>query len=101
MARAAKFLDDMKELGFQTAFKGGLSFNLQDLYMPAAKADVRTQATNEVEAAVNNYNMGFVTNDERYNRVIDIWTRINNKLAAHVMHILSKDNQGFNAVYRM
>ncbi|MCT1524624.1 MULTISPECIES: DNA-directed RNA polymerase subunit beta' [Sphingobacterium] len=101
MARAAKFLDDMKELGFQTAFKGGLSFNLQDLNIPAAKADLITQATNEVEEVMNNYNMGFITNNERYNQIIDIWTRINNRLTAHVMDILSNDNQGFNSVYMM
>jgi len=101
MARAAKFLDDMKELGFQTAFKGGLSFNLQDLNIPAAKADLIAQATNEVEEVMNNYNMGFITNNERYNQIIDIWTRINNRLTAHVMDILSNDNQGFNSVYMM
>src|SRR5690606_26449140 len=80
MARAAKFLDDMKELGFATAFKGGLSFNLQDLNIPAAKAELITQATNEVDEVMNNYNMGFITNNERYNQIIDIWTRINNRL---------------------
>ncbi|MFD2597848.1 DNA-directed RNA polymerase subunit beta' [Sphingobacterium corticis] len=101
MARAAKFLDDMKELGFQTAFKGGLSFNLQDLNIPAAKTDLIDQATNEVEEVMNNYNMGFITNNERYNQIIDIWTRINNRLTAHVMDILSNDNQGFNSVYMM
>ncbi|SEG70435.1 DNA-directed RNA polymerase subunit beta' [Sphingobacterium lactis] len=101
MARAAKFLDDMKELGFQTAFKGGLSFNLQDLNIPAAKADLIQQATNEVEEVMNNYNMGFITNNERYNQIIDIWTRINNRLTSHVMDILSNDNQGFNSVYMM
>ncbi|MFZ4262580.1 DNA-directed RNA polymerase subunit beta' [Sphingobacterium sp. HJSM2_6] len=101
MARAAKFLDDMKELGFQTAFKGGLSFNLQDLNIPAAKADLIGQATNEVEEVMSNYNMGFITNNERYNQIIDIWTRINNRLTAHVMDILSNDNQGFNSVYMM
>ncbi|PVH24899.1 DNA-directed RNA polymerase subunit beta' [Sphingobacterium corticibacter] len=101
MARAARFLDDMKELGFQTAFKGGLSFNLQDLNIPAAKTDLLDQATNEVEEVMNNYNMGFITNNERYNQIIDIWTRINNRLTAHVMDILSNDNQGFNSVYMM
>ncbi|MCW2261151.1 MULTISPECIES: DNA-directed RNA polymerase subunit beta' [Sphingobacterium] len=101
MARAAQFLDDMKELGFQTAFKGGLSFNLQDLNIPAAKTDLIQQATNEVEEVMNNYNMGFITNNERYNQIIDIWTRINNKLTSHVMDILSNDNQGFNSVYMM
>src|SRR5690606_2632778 len=85
MARSAQFLDDMKELGFQTSFKGGLSFNLQDLNIPAAKADLIEQATNEVEEVMNNYNMGFITNNERYNQIIDIWTRINNRLTAYVM----------------
>src|SRR5690606_8695823 len=101
MARAAKFLDDLKDLGFQAAFKGGLSFNLEDLNIPDAKADLIQQATNEVEEVMNNYNMGFITNNERYNQIIDIWTRINNRLTAHVMDILSNDNQGFNPVYMM
>ncbi|MGK6351881.1 DNA-directed RNA polymerase subunit beta' [Parapedobacter sp. DT-150] len=101
MARAAKFLDDIKELGFQMAFKGGLSFNLQDLNIPDAKADLIGQATKEVEEVMNNYNMGFITNNERYNQIIDIWTRINNRLTANVMEILSTDNQGFNSVYMM
>lgn len=101
MARAAKFLDDIKELGFQMAFRGGLSFNLQDLNIPDAKAGLIEQATREVEEVMNNYNMGFITNNERYNQIIDIWTRINNRLTANVMDILSNDNQGFNSVYMM
>ncbi|MFC6102606.1 DNA-directed RNA polymerase subunit beta' [Olivibacter domesticus] len=101
MARAAQFLDDIKELGFQMAFRGGLSFNLQDLNIPDAKADLIGQATKEVEEVMNNYNMGFITNNERYNQIIDIWTRINNRLTANVMDILSNDNQGFNSVYMM
>src|SRR5690606_27624559 len=101
MARAAQFLDDMKELGFQTAFKGGLSINLQDLNIPSAKAELNEQATNEMKEVMNNYNVGFITNNERYNQIIDIWTRINNRLTAYVMDILSNDNQGFNSVYMM
>lgn len=101
MARAAKFLDDIKEMGFQMAFKGGLSFNLQDLNIPDAKVELIGQATNEVEEVMNNYNMGFITNNERYNQIIDIWTRINNRLTANVMDILSNDRQGFNPVYMM
>lgn len=101
MARAAKFLDDIKEMGFQMAFKGGLSFNLQDLNIPDAKVDLIDQATKEVEEVMNNYNMGFITNNERYNQIIDIWTRINNRLTANVMDILSNDKQGFNPVYMM
>jgi len=101
MARAAQFLDDIKELGFQMAFRGGLSFNLQDLNIPDAKLTLIEQASNEVEEVMNNYNMGFITNNERYNQIIDIWTRINNRLTANVMEILSTDNQGFNSVYMM
>ncbi len=101
MARAAQFLDDIKELGFQMAFQGGLSFNLQDVNIPAEKSKLIDQATKEVEEVMNNYNMGFITNNERYNQIIDIWTRINNRLTANVMAQLSSDNQGFNSVYMM
>ncbi len=101
MARAAKFLDEIKELGFKMAFQGGLSFNLQDLNIPDAKVDLIELASNEVEEVMNNYNMGFITNNERYNQIIDIWTRINNRLTVNVMQILSTDNQGFNSVYMM
>ncbi len=101
MARAAQFLDDIKELGFQMAFRGGLSFNLLDLNIPEAKVTLISQASKEVEEVMNNYNMGFITNNERYNQIIDVWTRINNKLTANVMEILSTDNQGFNSVYMM
>ena len=101
MARAAQFLDDIKELGFQMAFQGGLSFNLQDVNIPAEKSKLIDQATKEVEEVMNNYNMGFITNNERYNQIIDIWTRINNRLTANVMTQLSSDNQGFNSVYMM
>ncbi len=101
MARAAQFLDEIKELGFQMAFQGGLSFNLQDLNIPAEKSQLIGQASKEVEEVMNNYNMGFITNNERYNQIIDIWTRINNRLTANVMNQLSNDNQGFNSVYMM
>lgn len=101
MARAAQFLDEIKELGFQMAFRGGLSFNLQDLNIPAEKVTLIAQASKEVEEVMNNYNMGFITNNERYNQIIDIWTRINNRLTSNVMEILSNDNQGFNSVYMM
>src|ERR1700750_3129973 len=101
MARAAQFLDDIKELGFQMAFRGGLSFNLKDLNIPAEKVTLIEQASKEVEDVMNNYNMGFITNNERYNQIIDVWTRINNRLTANVMDILSNDNQGFNSVYMM
>jgi len=101
MARAAQFLDDIKELGFQMAFHGGLSFNLLDINIPDSKVTLIEQATKEVDEVMNNYNMGFITNNERYNQIIDIWTRINNRLTSNVMDILSNDNQGFNSVYMM
>src|SRR5476651_602743 len=101
MARAAQFLDDIKELGFKMAFQGGLSFNLKDINIPAEKVTLIETASKEVEDVMGNYNMGFITNNERYNQIIDIWTRINNRLTANVMEILSTDNQGFNSVYMM
>src|SRR5699024_7149372 len=101
MAKAAQFLDDLKDLGFEKAFEGGLSFSLGDLNIPDSKTDLLQQATKEVDEVMNNYNMGFITNNERYNQIIDIWTRINNKLTSNIMDILSKDNDGFNPVYMM
>ena len=101
MARAAQFLDDIKELGFRMAFQGGLSFNLKDINIPAEKVTLIATASKQVEDVMGNYNMGFITNNERYNQIIDIWTRINNRLTANVMEILSSDNQGFNSVYMM
>ncbi len=101
MARSARFLDDIKELGFRMAFQGGLSFNLQDVNIPVEKHTLLAQAAGEVEEVRNNYNMGFITNNERYNQIIDIWTRINNRLTTFVMNQLSSDNQGFNSVYMM
>jgi DNA-directed RNA polymerase subunit beta' len=91
MARSARFLDDIKELGFKMAFQGGLSFNLQDVNIPVEKHTLLEQAANEVEEVRNNYNMGFITNNERYNQIIDIWTRINNRLTTFVMNQLSSD----------
>ncbi|HEY4324195.1 MAG TPA: DNA-directed RNA polymerase subunit beta' [Mucilaginibacter sp.] len=101
MARAAQFLDDIKELGFRMAFQGGLSFNLKDINIPAEKVTLIETASKQVDDVMGNYNMGFITNNERYNQIIDIWTRINNRLTANVMEILSTDNQGFNSVYMM
>jgi DNA-directed RNA polymerase subunit beta' len=101
MDRAAQFLDEIKELGFRMAFKGGLSFNLQDLTIPAEKVKLIAQASSEVEEVMGNYNMGFITNNERYNQIIDIWTRINSRLTDNVMKQLAADNQGFNSVYMM
>src|SRR3569833_1070632 len=83
------------------AFRGGLSFNLKDINIPEQKVKLIEQASKEVEEVMGNYNMGFITNNERYNQIIDIWTRINNRLTANEMELLSPDTQGFNSVYMM
>jgi DNA-directed RNA polymerase subunit beta' len=100
-AATAKFLDDIKELGFKMAYDGGLSFNLGDVIIPEIKEELIAEANTEVEEVMNNYNMGFITNNERYNQIIDIWTHTNSKLTNTLMAKLSKDKQGFNAVYMM
>jgi DNA-directed RNA polymerase subunit beta' len=100
-AKTAKFLDDIKDLGYSMAFKGGLSFNLDDVIVPQVKETLIGQASDEVDEVVNNYNMGFITNNERYNQIIDIWTHTNSQLTVSLMNQLSKDKQGFNPVYMM
>jgi DNA-directed RNA polymerase subunit beta' len=100
-AKTAKFLDDIKDLGYTMAFRGGLSFNLGDVIVPKVKDELIDAANEEVEEVVSNYNMGFITNNERYNQIIDIWTHTNANLTRRVMEDLSKDNQGFNPVYMM
>lgn len=101
LAATAKFLDDIKELGFHYAFRGGLSFSLSDVEIPAEKFVLIDEAQAEVDEIWENYNMGFITNNERYNQVIDIWTRITNRVTDHLMKQLAEDNQGFNSVYMM
>jgi DNA-directed RNA polymerase subunit beta' len=101
MAKTAKFLDDIKDLGFKTAFKGGLSFNLGDIETPAEKFKIIKDARTQVDEVMSNYSMGFITNNERYNQVIDIWTHANSKVTKKVMDVLSTDKQGFNSVYMM
>jgi DNA-directed RNA polymerase subunit beta' len=100
-AKAARFLDDIKNLGFTMAFKGGLSFNLGDVVVPKLKEELIHKANLEVEEVMSNYNMGFITNNERYNQIIDIWTHTNANLTKKVMSDLSSDNQGFNPAYMM
>ena len=100
-AKTAKFLDDIKDLGYSMAFKGGLSFNLDDVIVPQIKETLVGSASAEVDEVVNNYNMGFITNNERYNQIIDIWTHTNSQLTVALMNQLSKDKQGFNPVYMM
>jgi len=100
-AKTAKFLDDIKDLGFMMAFQGGLSFNLGDVIIPAIKEQLVADANAEVDEVMNNYNMGFITNNERYNQIIDIWTHTNSHLTQTLMKQLAKDKQGFNPVYMM
>jgi len=101
MAKTAQFLDDIKDLGFKTAFRGGLSFNLGDIQIPAEKATIIEDANEQVSEVMANYNMGFITNNERYNQIIDIWTHTNSKVTKKVLDKLSNDKQGFNSVYMM
>ncbi len=100
-AKTAKFLDDIKDLGFSMAFQGGLSFNLDDVIIPEIKEELIAEAAAEVDEVVNNYNMGFITNNERYNQIIDIWTHANSSLTQKLMTTLTQDKQGFNPVYMM
>ena len=100
-AKTAKFLDDIKNLGFYSAFKGGLSFNLDDVIIPEEKTKFVTEGYEQVEEVLNNYSMGFITNNERYNQIIDIWTHVNARLTQSLMKQLSNDKQGFNSVYMM
>jgi len=97
----ARFLDDIKDLGYKMAFKGGLSFNLDDVIIPKEKDELVADGYKQVEEVLSNYNMGFITNNERYNQIIDIWTHINARLTQTLMKKLSTDNQGFNSVYMM
>jgi DNA-directed RNA polymerase subunit beta' len=100
-AKTAEFLDNIKDLGFQMAFRGGLSFNLGDVIIPDVKETLIEQANGEVEEVMENYNMGFITNNERYNQIIDIWTHTNSRLTKSLMDQISSHNQGFNPVYMM
>lgn len=101
VATTAQFLDDIKNLGYYMAFKGGLSFNLGDVIIPEEKNTLIQEGFNTVESVMQNYSLGLITNNERYNQIIDTWTHINNNLAAIVVKKLSEDNQGFNSVYMM
>ncbi len=101
MARTAHFLDDIKHLGFQAAYKGGLSMGLGDIQIPEAKSKLVAEAKAEVDNVWNNYLMGLITDNERYNQVIDIWTRTNTQLTSTLMQQLEEDHQGFNSIYMM
>ena len=100
-AVTAIFLDDIKDMGYRQAFRGGLSFNLSDVIIPAEKESLIEKANAEVEEVMMQYSMGLITNNERYNHVIDIWTNTNNQLTETLMKQLKADNQGFNPIYMM
>ena len=99
--RSAKFLDDVKNMGYYMAFKGGLSFNLDDVLVPIEKEGYIKDGEAQIEEILNNYNMGFITNNERYNQVIDVWTNVNKKLTETLLSEMKEDKQGFNSVYMM
>ena len=101
VARTALFLDDIKDLGYTMAFKGGLSFNLGDVIIPQEKKELIENGYNTVESIKANFAMGFITNNERYNKVIDLWSSIDNKITSIVEKQISSDQQGFNPVYMM
>ena len=101
VARTAQFLDDIKDLGYTMAFKGGLSFNLGDVIIPEEKKELIENGYSTVESIKTNFAMGFITNNERYNKVIDLWSSIDNKITGIVEQQISSDQQGFNPVYMM
>jgi DNA-directed RNA polymerase subunit beta' len=99
--KTAKFLDDIKTLGFRTAFQGGLSFSINDLIIPDIKQELLDNAKVEVEEVWENYNMGLITNNERYNAIVDIWSRVDTRITETLIRELANDKQGFNSVFMM
>ncbi len=99
--RSAQFLDDIKNLGYRMAFEGGLSFNLGDVIIPEEKKEIVAEGYKQVQEVMDNYSMGFITNTERYNQIIDIWTHVNSRLTDILMKQMAEANQGFNSVYMM
>ena len=100
-ARACEFLDGIKNLGYRMAYLAGLSFNLDDIIIPEKKVDLVARGNDEVRQITDNYNMGFITDNERYNQVIDAWTHVNNELGDILIKEMTEADQGFNAVYMM
>src|SRR5690554_3829514 len=100
-AKTAKFLDDIKNLGYRMAFKGGLSFNLSDVIVPEQKSILISKANQEVDEVVMNYQIELITNNERYNQIVDVWTNTNRDLTNVIMKQIAIDRQGFNSVYMM
>ncbi len=101
MARACEFLDGIKNLGYRMAYEGGLSFNLDDIIIPAEKVDIVKKGNDEIDQITMNYNMGFITDKERYNQVIDTWTHVNTDLKRTLMKQMTEADKGFNAVFMM
>ena len=101
VARTAQFLDDIKSIGYTMAFKGGLSFNLADVIVPQEKSALVEEGYRNVESIQDSYNMGLITNNERYNQIIDIWTNTNSRLTNMVTKRIESDQQGFNPIYMM
>jgi len=101
VAKTAQFLDDIKDLGYIMAFRGGLSFNLDDIIIPKEKETLVAKGYEDVEEILSTYNMGFITYNERYNKIIDIWTTVNNNLSKILIKQLRDDDQGFNSVCMM
>ncbi|MBQ5606235.1 MAG: DNA-directed RNA polymerase subunit beta' [Prevotella sp.] len=100
-AEACEFLDGIKNLGYRMAYLAGLSFNLDDIIIPEEKKGLVDKGNDEIRQITDNYNMGFITDTERYNQVIDTWTHVNNDLADVLMKQMTEADQGFNAVYMM
>ncbi len=101
VARACDFLDGIKNLGYRLAYEGGLSFNLGDIIIPKEKEELIRKGNEEVERISGEYGMGFITDKERHNQVIDIWTHVNNDLSKALLKTMKEADQGFNAVYMM
>lgn len=101
MPRTAEFLDEIKDLGYGFAFRGGLSFSLGDIMIPVEKQSMIDAANTKVDAIRGNYSMGLITQNERYNQVIDVWTATNAQLTELSMKNIREDQQGFNSVFMM
>ena len=101
MARACTFLDGIKNLGYRMAYLAGLSFNLDDIIVPDDKKAIVQKGQDEVDNITANFDMGLITDKERYNQVIDAWTHVNANLKKAVMKHMTEADQGFNAVYMM
>ena len=100
-AEACEFLDGIKNLGYRMAYVAGLSFNLDDIIIPKEKAELIAKGNEEVQQITDNYNMGFITDNERYNQVIDTWTHVNNDIGNILLKQMTEADQGFNAVFMM